>query len=153
MKKGKWVEHEAKKVDGEKWQEATEAVRSESINEGVWGKRQSRQSSTYVASMTTPTPVGCRASVIATAICLVNLSWTVGQTATGLDRTNSVRRRSAEKKNSDRLLTLEPPAVDLNNPEETEDSQQTIAAASATPDHFQSKFKPSTTPAMRARRL
>lgn len=29
---------------------------------------------TYVASMTTPTPVGCRASVIATAICLVNLS-------------------------------------------------------------------------------
>lgn len=32
---------------------------------------------TYVASMTTPTPVGCKASVIATAICLVNLSWTV----------------------------------------------------------------------------
>lgn len=30
----------------------------------------------WVASMTTPTPVGCRASVIATAICLVNLSWT-----------------------------------------------------------------------------
>lgn len=29
---------------------------------------------TYVASMTTPTPVGCRASVMATAICLVNLS-------------------------------------------------------------------------------
>lgn len=27
--------------------------------------------------MTTPTPVGCSASVIATAICLVNLSWTV----------------------------------------------------------------------------
>jgi len=32
--------------------------------------------STYEASITTPTPVGCTASVIATAICLVNLSCT-----------------------------------------------------------------------------
>lgn len=46
---------------------------------------------TYVASMTTPTPVGCRASVIATAICLVNLSWTGGQTWTRLNRTNNVQ--------------------------------------------------------------
>lgn len=41
---------------------------------------------TYVASMTTPTPVGCRASVIATAICLVNLSWTGGQIWTVLEQ-------------------------------------------------------------------
>lgn len=33
---------------------------------------------TYVASITTPTPAGCKASVMATAICLVRRSWTVG---------------------------------------------------------------------------
>lgn len=31
---------------------------------------------TYVASITTPTPAGCKASVMAIAICLVRRSWT-----------------------------------------------------------------------------
>lgn len=35
---------------------------------------------TYVASITTPTPAGCKASVMAIAICLVRRSWTERRT-------------------------------------------------------------------------
>lgn len=60
-----------------------------------WRSKDGRTYCTYVASMTTPTPVGCRASVIATAICLVNLSWTAEQTWSALDH-----RASGKKKTS-----------------------------------------------------
>ena len=63
---------------------------------------------TYVASMTTPTPVGCRASVIATAICLVNLSWTVRrtETQTWTNKQNKQRRGSTDSQETKKHWTL-----------------------------------------------
>lgn len=48
---------------------------------------------TYVASITTPTPAGCKASVMAIAICLVRRSWT--------ETTRSLEKRSSSSINSD----------------------------------------------------